>query len=322
MLDACHRPLRAIAARRASFAVMPDHQLAHRHADRDVKQLRRARPAGDGIEAERLATASTTRSGVHRQLADVAAHRRRGPQHLPRASTPACARLLSARKFNESRRRASTTPPWSTSRSTVSELGLGCMGMSEFYGADDDAKASRPSTGRSTSASRSSTPPTSTAVHQRGAGRQGDRGPPRRGPAGHQVRQPAQPTARLGISGKPDYVRAACDASLQRLGVDHIDLYYQHRVDTSVPIEETVGAMGELVTAGKVRHLGLSEASAATSPRQRGAPDHRAADRILAVQPRSRGRDPADRPRAGHRPGGLQPAGSRLPHRRDHRGLA
>src|SRR5205085_6073493 len=70
--------------------------------------------------------------------------------------------------------------------------------------------------------------------------------------------------ARLGINGKPEYVRAACDASLSRLGVDVIDLYYQHRVDKTVPIEETVGAMAELVTAGKVRHLGLSEASAAT----------------------------------------------------------
>jgi aryl-alcohol dehydrogenase-like predicted oxidoreductase len=67
-----------------------------------------------------------------------------------------------------------------------------------------------------------------------------------------------------GISGDPDYVRRACDASLLRLGVDYVDLYYQHRVDTKVPIEETVGAMAELVTAGKVRYLGLSEASAAT----------------------------------------------------------
>lgn len=68
----------------------------------------------------------------------------------------------------------------------------------------------------------------------------------------------------VGINGRPEYVRAACDASLQRLGVDHIDLYYQHRVDRTVPIEETVGAMAELVEAGKVRHLGLSEASAET----------------------------------------------------------
>jgi aryl-alcohol dehydrogenase-like predicted oxidoreductase len=68
----------------------------------------------------------------------------------------------------------------------------------------------------------------------------------------------------LGIDGRPEYVRAACDASLERLGVDVIDLYYQHRVDPNVPIEETVGAMAELVAAGKVRYLGLSEASAET----------------------------------------------------------
>ena len=68
----------------------------------------------------------------------------------------------------------------------------------------------------------------------------------------------------LGINGRPEYVRACCDASLKRLGVDHIDLYYQHRVDTNVPIEETVGAMAELVQQGKVRYLGLSEAAPAT----------------------------------------------------------
>lgn len=65
----------------------------------------------------------------------------------------------------------------------------------------------------------------------------------------------------VGINGRPEYVRTACDASLQRLGVDHIDLYFQHRVDSTVPIEETIGAMAELVQAGKVRHLGLSEAA-------------------------------------------------------------
>jgi aryl-alcohol dehydrogenase-like predicted oxidoreductase len=67
-----------------------------------------------------------------------------------------------------------------------------------------------------------------------------------------------------GINGRPEYVRAACDASLKRLGVDHIDLYYQHRVDNEVPIEETVGAMSDLVAAGKVLYIGLSEASATT----------------------------------------------------------
>ncbi len=73
--------------------------------------------------------------------------------------------------------------------------------------------------------------------------------------------------ARSGVNGSPDYVRSACDASLQRLGIDHIDLYYQHRVDTTIPIEETVGAMAGLVEAGKVRYLGLSEAGPNTIPR-------------------------------------------------------
>ncbi len=77
------------------------------------------------------------------------------------------------------------------------------------------------------------------------------------------VRDPEDSRGR-GINGRPDYVRKACDASLRRLGVEHIDLYYQHRVDTEVPIEETVGAMAELIEAGKVRFLGLSEASAET----------------------------------------------------------
>ena len=68
----------------------------------------------------------------------------------------------------------------------------------------------------------------------------------------------------IGVNGKPDYVRRACDASLERLGVEHIDLYFQHRVDTTVPVEETWGAMSELVAAGKVRYLGISEAAPAT----------------------------------------------------------
>ena len=77
------------------------------------------------------------------------------------------------------------------------------------------------------------------------------------------VRDPDNPTAR-GVNGSPDYVRRAADRSLSRLGTDRIDLYYQHRVDPDVPIEETVGAMAELVQQGKVRYLGLSEASAET----------------------------------------------------------
>ena len=145
----------------------------------------------------------------------------------------------------------------------VSALGLGCMGMSEFYGAHDDA--------------------TSTAVIHRaidlgvtfidtadmyGSGhneillgkairdrREGliiaTKFGNVRGPNGE----------RLGISGKPDYVKSACDASLKRLGLDVIDLYYQHRVDPQTPIEDTVGAMADLVKAGKVRYLGLSEAA-------------------------------------------------------------
>ncbi|MEO7752654.1 MAG: aldo/keto reductase, partial [Terracoccus sp.] len=88
----------------------------------------------------------------------------------------------------------------------------------------------------------------------------------------------AEDGTRLGINGRPDYVHRAADASLQRLGVDHLDLYYQHRVDKTVPIEETVGAMAELVAAGKVRHLGLSEASAETIRRAH------AVHRITALQ--------------------------------------
>jgi aryl-alcohol dehydrogenase-like predicted oxidoreductase len=84
--------------------------------------------------------------------------------------------------------------------------------------------------------------------------------------------------SRVGVNGKPDYVRSACDASLQRLGVDVIDLYYQHRVDPSVPIEDTVGAMAELVEAGKVRYLGMSEAAPETL--RRGHATHR----ITALQ--------------------------------------
>jgi aryl-alcohol dehydrogenase-like predicted oxidoreductase len=77
------------------------------------------------------------------------------------------------------------------------------------------------------------------------------------------VRDPANPNIR-GVSGKPDYVKKSCEGSLQRLGVEHIDLYYQHRVDRATPIEETVGALAQLVKEGKIRHIGLSEACAAT----------------------------------------------------------
>ena len=137
-------------------------------------------------------------------------------------------------------------------------------------------------------------------VHERGARRRGDRGTARRGRARDQVRQRARATTAPSSASTagPTTCAAACDASLRRLGVDTIDLYYQHRVDPTVPIEETFGAMAELVDAGKVRHLGISEASPATIRRAHAVhPISRAADRVLAVDPRPRGRG-ARRPAA------------------------
>jgi aryl-alcohol dehydrogenase-like predicted oxidoreductase len=151
----------------------------------------------------------------------------------------------------------------------VSELGLGCMGMSEFYGTPDEqggietihraldlgvtfldtADMYGPFTNERL---------VGKAIASSSQGRDGVVLATKFG------NERNEDGSWVGINGRPDYVRAACDASLQRLGVDHIDLYYQHRVDKTVPIEETVGAMKELVEAGKVRHLGLSEAGAET----------------------------------------------------------
>ena len=149
---------------------------------------------------------------------------------------------------------------------TVSAIGLGCMGMSDFYGPADhktnlavlnhalDIGVNFLDTADMYGVGRNEELIAEVLQTRRHEVVLATKFGNVRGPAGEF----------LGVDGRPEYVAASCDASLKRLRVDHIDLYYQHRVDPNVPIEETVGAMARLVEAGKVRHLGLSEASAAT----------------------------------------------------------
>ena len=156
------------------------------------------------------------------------------------------------------------TVPLGSQGLVVGQQGLGCMGMSEFYGAGDDAESAatihRALDLGVTLLDTSDIYGPHTNERLVGAAIRDRRAEAVLATKFGIMRDPDEPRTR-GVNGTPEYVRSACDASLQRLGLDHIDLYYQHRVDPKTPIEETVGAMAELVAAGKVRYLGLSEAS-------------------------------------------------------------
>jgi aryl-alcohol dehydrogenase-like predicted oxidoreductase len=150
---------------------------------------------------------------------------------------------------------------------TVSAQGLGCMGMSEFYGSADEGEAvatiHRALELGVTLLDTADVYGPYTNERLVGEAISGRRDEVVLATKFGIVRDPDDP-AKRGVNGRPEYVADACDASLRRLSVDHIDLYYQHRVDPDVPIEETVGAMASLVEAGKVRYLGLSEAAPET----------------------------------------------------------